>query len=136
MPTTDLLAVLSSPRRREILRLVWNDEHRAGEIHRAMPDVSFAAVSQHLRLLGDTGLVTVRPAGRQRLYRADRQALAPVAAGTAVAGIPAGPIAGWRRQQALLRRLPEIWKRLRALEQKMGSENVGDDGDARNDSET
>lgn len=80
MPTTDLLAVLSSPRRREILRLVWNDERRAGEIHRAMPDVSFAAVSQHLRLLGDTGLVTVRPAGRQRLYRADRQALAPVAA--------------------------------------------------------
>jgi DNA-binding transcriptional ArsR family regulator len=76
---TDVLTALSSPRRREILRLVWNDEHPAGEIHRAMPDVSFAAVSQHLRLLGDTGLVTVRAAGRQRFYRAERQALAPVA---------------------------------------------------------
>lgn len=57
-------------------------------------------------------------------------ALQSVPAGSAVAGIPAAPIALWRRQQAILRRLPEIWNRLRALERKMGTKNVGDDGDA------
>jgi UDP-3-O-[3-hydroxymyristoyl] glucosamine N-acyltransferase len=62
-------------------------------------------------------------------------ALAAVAAGTAVAGIPAIPIAAWRRQQALLRRLPEIWQRLRGLEKKMGIQDVGDDGDAGSDRE-
>jgi hypothetical protein len=39
------------------------------------------------------------------------------------------PIAVWRRQQAIFRRLPEIWKRLRALEQKMGTKDAGDDRD-------
>jgi DNA-binding transcriptional ArsR family regulator len=77
--SAELLSVISSPRRCEILRLVWDDERSAGEIHRAMPDVSFAAVSQQLRLLSDKGLVSVRPAGRQRFYHADRGALAPVA---------------------------------------------------------
>ncbi len=62
-------------------------------------------------------------------------ALAAVPARTAVAGIPAIPIAAWRRQQAILRRLPEIWKRLRAVEKKMGIQDVGDDGDAGNDRE-
>ncbi len=62
-------------------------------------------------------------------------ALSAVAAGTAVAGIPAIPIAVWRRQQAILRRLPEIWKRLRSVEKKMGIQDAGDDGDAGNDRE-
>jgi DNA-binding transcriptional ArsR family regulator len=70
--------VLASPRRREILRLVWNDERAAGEIHAALPDVTFGAVSQHLRILTGTGLVTVRRAGRRRLYRADPPALGPI----------------------------------------------------------
>jgi UDP-3-O-[3-hydroxymyristoyl] glucosamine N-acyltransferase len=86
-----------------------------------------AGVSGHLEL-GDGAQVAAKSA-----------ALAPVVAGTAVAGIPAVPIAGWRRQQAMLRRLPEIWKRLRELERRMGSENVGDDneaGNAGNGSET
>jgi len=78
--SAELLSVLSSPRRCEILRLVWDDERSAGEIHRAMPDVSFAAVSQQLRLLSDSGLVSVRAAGRHRFYQADRDALAPLAA--------------------------------------------------------
>ena len=77
-----------------------------------------AGVSGHLEL-GDGAQVAAKSA-----------ALAPVAAGTAVAGIPAVRIAEWRRQQALLRRLPEIWKRVRALERKMGTKNVGEDGDA------
>src|SRR5436190_3354471 len=77
---TGLLTVRSSPRRIEILRLVWDDERSAGEIHRAMPDVTFPAVSQQLRLLGAAGCVTVRQSGRQRFYQADRQALAPAVA--------------------------------------------------------
>lgn len=55
--------------------------------------------------------------------------LQSVEAGAVVAGMPAIPIAIWRRQQAIFRRLPEIWKRLRALEQKMGTKDGGDDGD-------
>ena len=65
-----LLQSLEAPRRREILRLVWSEERAASDIHSAFSDVSFAAVSQHLRRLHDDGLVTCRKAGRQRFYRA------------------------------------------------------------------
>ena len=70
---------VASPRRCEILRLVWREERAAGEIHRALGDVTFGAVSQHLRALESRGLVRARVDGRRRLYRADREALAPVA---------------------------------------------------------
>jgi DNA-binding transcriptional ArsR family regulator len=72
------LTALASPRRREILRLVWNDEREAGEIHRAMPDVTFGAVSQHLKALRDARLIEQRADGRHRLYRARREALGPI----------------------------------------------------------
>ena len=42
---TPTLAALASPRRREILRLVWDEERSAGEIRDTMPDVTFGAVS-------------------------------------------------------------------------------------------
>jgi DNA-binding transcriptional ArsR family regulator len=74
-----VLAALASPRRREILRLLWQGELQAGAIHAAMPDVTFGAVSLHLRALADAGLVDVRPEGRHRVYRARRQALGPLA---------------------------------------------------------
>ena len=73
-----VLAAAASPRRREILRLVWHDEQNAGEIARAMPDVTFGAISQHLRGLTDAGLVAVRRDGRQRLYRANQPALGSI----------------------------------------------------------
>ena len=79
MLDTALLAALASPRRREILRLVWVEERAAGEIHAAMPDVSFGAVSLQLRALSDAGLVTCRHEHRHRFYRANREALGPVA---------------------------------------------------------
>jgi DNA-binding transcriptional ArsR family regulator len=50
----------------------------AGAIHRAMPDVTFGAVSLQLRALADAGLVESRADGRHRLYRAKREALGPV----------------------------------------------------------
>ena len=73
------LAILASPRRQEILRLVWKRERSAGDIHDAMPDVTFGAVSLQLRKLTDAGVVDVRAEGRQRYYRARREALRPVA---------------------------------------------------------
>lgn len=74
-----ILAAVASPRRREILRLVWRNEKPAGDIHAAMPDVSFGAVSLQLAKLQSAGLVEVRRDGRQRWYRARRQACGPVA---------------------------------------------------------
>jgi DNA-binding transcriptional ArsR family regulator len=75
---TQVLAAVASPRRREILRLVWEQELQAGAIHQAMPDVTFGAVSLHLRALAEAGLVDVRVDGRQRIYRARREALGPI----------------------------------------------------------
>jgi DNA-binding transcriptional ArsR family regulator len=74
-----VLAAIASPRRREILRLVWRDELPAGAIHRAMPDVTFGAVSLQLRSLIEAGLVDVRTQSRHRFYRARRQALGSAA---------------------------------------------------------
>jgi DNA-binding transcriptional ArsR family regulator len=73
-----VLAAIASPRRQEILRLVWDGEQSAGAIHRAMPDVTFGAVSLQLRSLTDAGLVRSRVEGRHRFYRARREALGPV----------------------------------------------------------
>jgi DNA-binding transcriptional ArsR family regulator len=74
-----LLDAIASPRKREILRLVWKEEQAAGAIHRAMPDVTFGAVSLHLRSLVEAGLLEARAEQRNRFYRARREALGPVA---------------------------------------------------------
>lgn len=74
-----VLNAIASPRRREILRLVWDVEQSAGAIHRAMPDVTFGAVSLQLRSLVAAGVVEARTHQRNRFYRARRQALGPVA---------------------------------------------------------
>jgi|SRR5579864_6241064 len=73
------LAALASPRRREILRLVWSREISAGDIYRSMPDVTFGAVSLQLRSLLNRGLVEVRTESRRRLYRARREGLGQLA---------------------------------------------------------
>src|SRR2546430_8387546 len=75
-----LFTAIASPRRREILRLLWSGELSAGAIHQAMPDVTFGAISLQLRALAKAGLVDARAEGRYRFYRADREALKPVAA--------------------------------------------------------
>jgi DNA-binding transcriptional ArsR family regulator len=74
----DALRVVAEPRRRDILRLVWDAERSAGEIA-AHFDVTFGAISQHLSVLREAGLVAVRRDGTRRLYRADREALRPFA---------------------------------------------------------
>jgi DNA-binding transcriptional ArsR family regulator len=72
---TSVLQALATPRRREILRLVWNGERSAGEIHRALGDVTFGAVSQHLRVLEEASLLRGRRDGRSRLYVARKEDL-------------------------------------------------------------
>ena len=78
MVVVDALQVIGEPRRREILRLVWDQERTAGDIASRF-DVTFGAVSQHLGVLRDAGFVSVRRAGNQRYYRTDRNALGPPA---------------------------------------------------------
>jgi DNA-binding transcriptional ArsR family regulator len=68
------LKAISNPRRREILRLVWDRELSAGQIA-ARFDVSWPAVSQNLNVLRRAGLIFERRDGARRLYRADREAL-------------------------------------------------------------
>jgi len=73
----DALTALSNPRRREIVRLVWERERSAGDIAASF-DVSWPAISQNLRILKETGLIIERRAGTSRLYKADREALRPL----------------------------------------------------------
>lgn len=73
-----VLPLVADPSRGAILRLVWHRERTAGDIASEMP-VTFSAVSQHLKRLRDAGLVTVRRSGRERWYRADRDAFGPLA---------------------------------------------------------
>jgi DNA-binding transcriptional ArsR family regulator len=72
----DQLQVIAEPRRREILALVWDREMAAGEIA-ARFDISFGAVSQHLGVLREAGLVQMRPEGNRRYYQADKDRLEP-----------------------------------------------------------
>ena len=69
---------LADGTRRGLLRLVRDDERTAGDLAAAFPTMSRPAVSQHLGVLRDAGLVTIRPDGNRRLYRARRDGLAEV----------------------------------------------------------
>ena len=69
------LKAIAGPRRRQILRLVLDDELSAGEIASHF-DVTRPAVSQDLTLLKEAGLVDERRNGTRRLYRARPEGLA------------------------------------------------------------
>jgi DNA-binding transcriptional ArsR family regulator len=66
------LKALAEPRRREILRLVWSEELAATAIADHFAEVTRSAISQHLGVLREAGLVRERREGTRRLYRADR----------------------------------------------------------------
>jgi DNA-binding transcriptional ArsR family regulator len=73
------LKAIAAPRRRQILNLVRDGELSAGEIA-AHFDVTRPAVSQHLNVLKEAGLVSERRNGTRRLYRARPEGLAPLKA--------------------------------------------------------
>jgi DNA-binding transcriptional ArsR family regulator len=68
------LQVIAAPRRLRILELIWDQELSAGDIA-AEFDVSWSAVSQHLRVLKTAGFLVERREGTSRHYRADKAAL-------------------------------------------------------------
>jgi DNA-binding transcriptional ArsR family regulator len=68
------LRAIAEPRRREILRLVQDAEMPAGAIASHF-EVTRPAISQHLRVLVDAGLLTERRQGTRRLYRARPEGL-------------------------------------------------------------
>ncbi len=75
--TSDVFNALAEPRRREILVLVTDRERPVGDLvdELGLPQ---PAVSKHLRVLREVGAVSVRTAGRERYYRLNSSALAPM----------------------------------------------------------
>ena len=73
------LKAIAEPNRRRILQLVWDEELSAGEIASHF-DVTRPAVSQHLNVLKEAGLVSERRNGTRRLYRARPEGLAELKA--------------------------------------------------------
>ncbi len=74
MAYIDALAALSDPTRRRVFERLRAGPQPVGAIARGMP-VSRPAVSQHLRVLKDAGLVTDRPDGTRRVYVIDPHGL-------------------------------------------------------------
>jgi DNA-binding transcriptional ArsR family regulator len=70
----EVLRAIAEPRRRAILRLVAAEELPAGRIAEHF-DVTRSAVSQHLQVLKDAGLIIERRDGTKRIYRASEEAL-------------------------------------------------------------
>jgi len=70
-----VLRALAEPRRREMLRLVRDEPRSVGEIAQQF-DITQQAVSQHLQVLKEAGLVGVRKDGQRRLYLVRPEGLA------------------------------------------------------------
>ncbi len=68
------LSCLADPTRRQVFERLRSGPRPVGDIARGMP-VSRPAVSQHLKVLKDAGLVGDRAAGSQRIYYIDPQGL-------------------------------------------------------------
>jgi DNA-binding transcriptional ArsR family regulator len=75
-PIGVVASALSDATRRSILRLVRDEERSAGEIAAGFPEMSRPAVSQHLRVLRDAGLLSVRSEGKFRLFQARAEGMA------------------------------------------------------------
>lgn len=75
--TTDVFTAISHPARREILDLLIANEFAVKAIAEHF-EISRPAVSQHLRVLTDAGLVTEQRHGRERRYRLVPESLEPI----------------------------------------------------------
>jgi DNA-binding transcriptional ArsR family regulator len=73
------LQAINNPARRQILRLVWEEERSSREIASHF-EVTWQAVSHNLRVLREAGLITDRQEGTRRLYRAEPKQLGPLEA--------------------------------------------------------
>ena len=75
--TTDAFNAVAEPRRREILDVLARGERSVNDLV-AVLGIAQPLVSKHLRVLREVGLVEVRDAGRQRLYRLNGRGLKPI----------------------------------------------------------
>ncbi len=99
----DVFAAVADPARREVLSALARSELSAGEVAALFP-ISRPAVSRHLRVLREAGLVRDELIGRRRVYRLDPDGLAPMTSWLNT--LPATPASGF-----------EVWSgRLDALE--------------------
>jgi DNA-binding transcriptional ArsR family regulator len=73
----DAFAALADPVRRELLGLLRRSPTSAGELAARFP-ISRPAISRHLRVLREAGLVSVQEQGRERLYRLEPSPLEQV----------------------------------------------------------
>ena len=76
---TDGLGALGDPTRRAVFELVATGPKAVGELARELP-ISRPAVSQHLKVLKDAGLVVDEAVGTKRLYRVDPNGVAALRA--------------------------------------------------------
>jgi DNA-binding transcriptional ArsR family regulator len=72
----DKFSAVADPKRRAILDLLVKRERSVGELVSAFPDISQPAVSKHLRILKDAGLVDIRVQAQQRIYTLQPKGLA------------------------------------------------------------
>jgi len=79
MSVSSTFEVLADPTRRQIIAFLADGEAPVRDIVEQFTS-SAPAISQHLKVLRDAGLVTVRPAAQQRFYSVNRIALAECAA--------------------------------------------------------
>lgn len=76
----EMIQAMAEPTRLAILKMVRRHEMPAGEIAGKFKGITRPAVSQHLRVLKDAGLVTERRQGTRRLYRLRPEGFAPLKA--------------------------------------------------------
>lgn len=72
----DAFSAVADPTRRAMLDLLMKGERPAGDLVTAFPAISQPAVSKHLRVLRNAGLVSVRVSAQQRIYTLQPKALA------------------------------------------------------------
>lgn len=75
--TTSLFEILAEPSRRRVLDLLLTQEHTVGELVDAL-DMSQPAVSKHLRVLRNAGLVVARVDAQRRVYTLRAEPLADI----------------------------------------------------------
>ncbi|BEL04976.1 hypothetical protein Q0Z83_031670 [Actinoplanes sichuanensis] len=75
--TSDTFNAIAEPQRRDILGLLRGREWPVTDLARHL-GISQPTASKHLRVLREVGLVTVREAGKQRLYGLDARGLRPI----------------------------------------------------------
>jgi DNA-binding transcriptional ArsR family regulator len=114
--TTDAFNAIAEPRRRQILDLLSSGERGVNDLV-AQLGVAQPAVSKHLRVLREVGLVEVRDEGRQRIYRLN--------------GGPLKPIHDWITRYE--RDWTERFNRLDTLLEELKTAEREEQGDGRND---